>query len=105
MAISKRFPGANRVYEMKPYEEGDKFPAMRPMTAYSNPVASFTRWQLSPEEIEEVIRTGEVWMVCRNGERPMQPHWVGSLGYIKWACSDLGGLWNLPEELNYDEDA
>lgn len=104
MAKAIPFDGYNRLFEMPPYDADDKFPAMQPAPGYNTAVLTFTRWKLSPEELEEINRTGEVWMACRTGRRPMQPHWLGSLSYIKWACAELGGLWkpSKPPALTYE---
>lgn len=97
MAEAIPFDGYNRMFEMAPYDEGDPWPAMKPMPGYNSEVLTFTRWKLSDDELAEVNRTGEVWMAARTGRRPIQPHWLGSLSYIKWACAELGGLWKKPK--------
>lgn len=94
MADSIEFDGMNRRYETSPVNpEEDGSLGDPPMFAYTNGVVAFTRWKLSAEELAEIAETGEVWLAVRSGKRPMQPHWVGSLAFIKRACADLGGLW------------
>ena len=93
MAEAVMFAGANRIFEL---QTDDPLPVMAPMPAYVGQALTYTCWKLSPEELEEINRTGEVWMAARCGQRPIQPHWVGSLKFIKWACTDLGGFIRLP---------
>jgi hypothetical protein len=98
MATSIKFEGINRHFQTppeNPEEDGPFGPA--PMWGFSNGVVTFTRWRLSPDELDEGLWTGEVWLAVRCGQRPMQPHWLGSLGWIKQACSDFGGLWRVRE--------
>lgn len=106
MAEAVVFDGYNRMFVMPPGDDGDTITAMDPVPGYNSEVLTFTRWKLSPEEIQEVCLTGEVWMACRTGRRPMQPHWLGSEEYIKWSCVDMGGLWKptKPPTLNEKND-
>lgn len=104
MSESLPFDGYNRRFEMPPYHEGDTLPAANPMFGYNNRVVTFTRWKLSARELEEITRTGEVWMASRTGIRPMQPHWVGSLSYIKYVCAEMGGLWGRSKNRPQKDD-
>ena len=92
MAKCIPFEGHNRRFEV-PLQAGDLLPSMLPMFGYNNKVLTFTRWKLTEAELEEINRTGEIWMAARTGARPMQPHWLGSLSWIKFCCAEMGGLW------------
>lgn len=93
MAESIQFEGANRHFVTPLLAPEDHFNGIEPMWGFTNGVLTFTRWELTPDEIMEIAKTGEIWMAVRCGPRPMQPHWVGSLSFIKRACADFGGLW------------
>lgn len=97
MAESIEFEGINRQFQtpVENPEEDGPFLNLPPMWGYNNGTLTFTRWQLTPEEIMEIAKTGEVWLAVRTGTRPMQPHWLGSLSFIKERCSDFGGLWRV----------
>lgn len=100
MAEAIEFPGVNRVYEKPPSDADDMIPNMAPIPAFQGNVVTYTCWKLSEREIEEINRTGEVWMAVRCGQRPMQPHWVGSLGFIKWACAEMGRFFATPDQID-----
>lgn len=94
MAESIQFDGMNRHFQTPPADpEVDLLSGAPDMFGYNNGVLTFTRWKLSSEEMEEIIRTGEIWLAVRTGTRPIQPHWLGSLSFIKQACADFGRLW------------
>lgn len=94
MAESVPFKGVNRIFEIDPKHSEGNMPSMLPMHGYQGNVLTYTCWKLSPEELEEINRTGEVWLAARCGPRAMQPHWLGSLSFIKWACAEMGKMWN-----------
>lgn len=94
MAESIEFKGVNRLFEMRPYDEEDGLSPMEPIPAFQGTVITYTCWRPSEEEMEEINRTGEVWMAVRSGSRPIQPHWLGSLSFIKRACAGMGSIWN-----------
>jgi hypothetical protein len=105
MAVSIEFDGINRRYETPPENpDEDRIALSPPMFGYSNGILAFTRWKLSPEELTEIAKTGEVWLAVRCGRRPMQPHWLGSLSHIKQACADFGGLWRPKSATKLLED-
>jgi hypothetical protein len=96
VGVSIQFEGMNREYITPPENLAEDGPdnGKPNMWGFNNGVISYTRWKLSPEEIAEIVRSGEVWMAARVGTRAMQPHWVGSLSFIKRACADFGKMWN-----------
>jgi len=94
MAEAVSFAGVNRLFEMQPYHEGDQLSPMLPMPAFQGNVLTYTCWKPSEKEMQEIIRTGEIWLAVRCGSRPMQPHWLGSLSHVKSSCAGMGNMWN-----------
>lgn len=93
MAKSVEFPGHNRRFEI-PKQIHDHVTYADTMFAHSNGVWSHVCWKLSEEELEEVKRTGEVWMAVRCGVEPLRPHFAGSLSWVKQNTIDFaGGMW------------
>lgn len=62
-----KFEGMNCVFA-----EGQ--PTYRPLPAYRNrDGVVISCWQLSPEELAEVARTGRLWVSVLTFNRPLQP--------------------------------
>lgn len=61
-----------------------------PLHAYRNGRTIVSCWQLSPEEIEEVIRSGgKVWLSI-DGRLTAPPAFVGSEGAVRQLNADVG---------------
>lgn len=96
MATSVPFNPNNKIYE-RPLDEGEEIGNTGPLYAYNNGVLSMTCWQLSPEELEEVCKTGQVWLAVRTANRAMRPTWLGSYLEMKRQTLDFaGGIWFKP---------
>lgn len=94
MGKSIEFNGMNRHF-VSPIDNAfdGTFDQVR-MWGYSNGITTFTKWELTPDEIMEIAKTGHVWLAVRCGKRPMQPHWLGSERFIRYMFTDQGGLWD-----------
>jgi acyl-ACP thioesterase len=94
MAECIPFDGINKHFVPPHMPEEEFGPHPRPqMWGYSNGIVTYTRWELTPEEVMEIAKTGEVWIVSRNGKEAQRPTWVGSRSTIKQMCADFGRLW------------
>jgi hypothetical protein len=94
MAESIPFEGANRRLVSPMHEpEVDLINDKPDMFGFNNGIITYTRWQLTPEEITEIAKTGEVWVATRDGVNPMRPTWVGSFSTIKEMCLGYGRFW------------
>lgn len=93
MARSIRFDGINRHFVTPLDDPADHDNGKPDIFGYQNGIITYSCWQLTPEELAEINRTGQVWMAVRNGEQPMRPTWMGSLSSIKRQCLDFGRFW------------
>ena len=97
MAESIPFDGYNKHFVPKPAAAGDErgiCPTMgTDMFGYDNGVVCYTRWELTPDEVMEIAKTGEAWIASRNGKLAQRPTWVGSRTTIKQMCADFGKMW------------
>lgn len=85
MAENHAFAGANKIFSDPHGERPDIFTFFNGMTAFS-------RWKLSPEELEEINRTGEVCLAQMLGKNvPMAQTFVGSEKNVRVATMDIIG--------------
>lgn len=86
MAEAIRFEGCNTVL---------KAPAGRDdvadMFGYSYRNGFVACWQLTPEELEEINRTGCVYVSIMGSSIP--PSFVGSRSSVRSVTVDYGGIW------------
>jgi hypothetical protein len=85
MAENYPFPGANKVFSDPHGERPD-------IWTFFNGMTVFSRWKLSPEELAEINRTGEVCLAQLLGRNvPMPYTFVGSEKNIRVATMDIIG--------------
>lgn len=87
MAEAVYFEGANRKPGPPPGSEnvGDLY-------TYTNGLCSVSCWQLTPEEIAEVARTGRLYVSILSG--PSQPPvFLGGEDEVRALVVDYGGVW------------
>lgn len=65
---------------------------VEPLHTFTNGVCSVSCWELSAEELAEVIRTGRVFLSVFSG-RTQAPVFVGSEGTTRSVVVDFGGVW------------
>ena len=102
MAISVPFDGHNRHFST-PVDPDDVIHGKEDMFGFQNGIITYSCWKLTPAELAEIARTGEVWMAVRNGADPMRSTWMGSLSSIKRACLDYGPFWKRRQRLIEDK--
>lgn len=83
MAIPEPFPGSNCTYE----GDGD---SVADLDVFRNQTGLVSCWRLSPEEIEEINRTGVLFLMVSGHRLP--PVFVGSHTEVRAMAAD-GGLW------------
>ena len=104
MAECIEFTGINRHFNSPLAEpEIDLIQDKPDLYAFNNGIITYTRWRLSPEEIMEIAKTGEVWLAVRNGAQPMRPTWLGSMSNVMRSCLDYGRPWRRPRPLLEDK--
>lgn len=89
MAEAIKFPGANMVFKAPPGREDivDLHNFRQP-----NGPANVSCWKLTPEELEEINRTGCVFLSVMSGNN-FFPAFVGSEGVVRSVVADYGMLW------------
>lgn len=81
------FQGANVV--LNPPKGDD---SVQPLHTFTNGVFCVSCWELSPEELAEVNRTGRVFLSIMSG-RTQHPAFVGSEDAVRSLVVDFGGVW------------
>lgn len=100
MADSVNFTGANQRFDPQVYCPDDGTDTgMRPIFAYVSPCDTmvYSAWRLSEDELQEVKRSGLVFLAHRQVGRPIMPTWVGSRSFIRRNCRDHSRLWQSHE--------
>lgn len=89
MAEAVHFPGANFTFLAPEGREdvGD----LHTFRQESGP-ANVSCWRLSPDELEEINRTGCVWLTVMSG-RTFYPAFVGSETTCRSVVVDYGQVW------------
>lgn len=62
------------------------------LPVFSNGVDCVSCWQLSPEELDEVKRTGRVFLLVTGMGGTMPPVYVGGEDAVRGLCAD-NGVW------------
>ena len=88
MAHPIDFPGSNFKFVAPPNRED-----ISDLHTFRNEVCNVTCWQLTPAELEEIIRTGCVWVNQMIGMGQMQPLFVGSESVTRSVVVDYGKIW------------
>lgn len=82
-----KFEGAN--VRLLPPEGSEN---IQEMATYTNGLCSVSCWELSAEEMEEVARTGRIFISIFSG-RSQPPVFVGSEDTVRSVVVDYGGVW------------
>jgi hypothetical protein len=89
MARAVKFEGANRVLGAPKGVEN-----LEPLHTFTNGSCSVSCWELEPEELAEVVRTGRVFLSVMSGER-QPPVFVSSESIMHGFVVDYGGTWKV----------
>jgi hypothetical protein len=87
MGTPAPFPGANKLFSAPEGRED-----VSDLYVFSNGQANVSAWQLSPAELEEVNRTGIVFLSVLSGNC-FYPAAVGSEESIRLMVADYGKVW------------
>lgn len=87
------FEGANVVYNPPAGVPDDQCSAAH---VFRNGKDLVTCWELSDEELADVIRTKRVWFTMQSG-RTLFPHFIGSERTVHALIVDSGPVWKLSE--------
>jgi hypothetical protein len=87
MAKSVKFDGANKYYGPPDGKED----AVLGAWAHTNGVTVTLCWEMTPEELTEIARTGKVWVSHFTGGH-LFPHYIGTEDGVRDVNADYG-LW------------
>ncbi len=87
MATGVDFKGSNIVYSGK--SVGDD---VADLHVFANGAAIVSCWELSDEEIEEIVRTRRVFHSSFSGQT-LYPVFVGSESVVRSVVVDYGAIW------------
>lgn len=87
MAQAVDFQGSNMVLHAPAGSEN-----VSDLRTFTNGMCSVSCWQLSPEEIAEVAKTGRVFLSVFSG-RSQPPVFVGGEEEVRALVVDFGGVW------------
>lgn len=90
MAEAVDFPGANTTFLGG--DRGD----VSDLRCFANGKAIVSAWKLTPEEIEEVRRTGTVFVSSLSG-KVLFPIFIGSETSVRRVVADYGDVWQRPD--------
>lgn len=88
MATPVEFAGANMVLRAPPGREE----TVSDLHTFTNGNCSVSCWELSPEELAEVQRTGRIYLSVFWG-RTQPPVFVGGEEEVRSLVVDYGGVW------------
>lgn len=91
MAFAVEFPGSNHYLGAPPGAEN-----VEGMHTFTNGNCSVSCWELSDEEIEEIVRTRRVFISILSG-RTQPPVFIGSESVMRGFLVDYGGTWRVSE--------
>jgi hypothetical protein len=92
MADNYAFDGANKVFTDREQMESGEDLGRPDMFVFFNGLTAFSRWRLSPAELEEINRTGEIVLAqLLGGNNKMPQTFVGSEKNVAIATMDLVG--------------
>lgn len=89
MGYAVDFPGTNMMLGAPQGSEN-----VEPMRTFTNGHCSVSCWELNPEELAEVNRTGRIFISVLSG-RTQPPVFVGSEGVMRGFLVDYGGTWKV----------
>lgn len=87
MGFPVQFEGANVLLRAPEGAEN-----VSDMHTFTNGMCSVSCWELSPEELAEVNRTGRVYLSVFSG-RTQPPVFVGDEATVRSVVVDFGGVW------------
>jgi hypothetical protein len=82
------FPGVNRRFGPPPGREED----VGTLETFSNGTHQVSAWRMTDAEIDEIVRTRQVFMSCMTGDG-MVPIFVGSESVVRGIIVDYGPVW------------
>lgn len=91
MAHGIPFKGANIFFGPPPGKED----AINGIAAFTNGVCVVSCWELTDEEIAEIVKTKQIWCSVMSGQT-MYPHYVGTESVVRELNADYG-LWKKEE--------
>lgn len=65
------------------------------LSIFTNDVVCVSRWQLSPEAVEEIIKTGGLIFISVMSGQTQPPIFVGSENEVREVAVDYGPVWKL----------
>lgn len=98
MAQAIDFPGSNFVFGPPP-GEGDRCSSLH---VFRNGACIVSCWKLTQEEIDEIVKSGCVWLsnwsdnaqMTPEGPRPVLfPQFLGSESVVRSVVVDFGPIW------------
>jgi hypothetical protein len=87
MARAVDFHGSNKIIHAPPGRED-----VSDLHAFMNGASIVSAWELSPDELAEVNRTGRVFMSSRSGTT-LYPIFLGSEAEVRRVVADTGPVW------------
>lgn len=81
------FAGCNHHYEA-PEDRDD----ISGLPCFNNGQVTVSVWQLDPEEIDEIVRTGRIYLSVMMG-KSMPPVYLGGEEATRMMVQDYGGVW------------
>lgn len=89
MGRAVKFQGVNRLLGPP---EGVSEEQCATLPVFSNGAVCVSSWELSPEEMLQVVRTGRVWLGVWSG-RTQPAVFLGSEDSTRAVVVDFGGVW------------
>lgn len=87
MASPVQFAGAN--LRLLPPEGAEN---VQEMSTFTNGVCVVSCWQLEPDEIAAIVKSGCVWLTVLSGQTA-PPVFVGSESAVRGVVVDFGPVW------------
>lgn len=87
MANAIKFAGANMT--LLPPDGAENVDTLH---TYTNGICSVSCWELSQDELAEVLRTGRVFLTVLSGQT-QPPVFIGSEDTVRSVVVDYGGVW------------
>ena len=87
MAYPVNFKGTNFTYRA-PQGRDD----ISDLHVFKNRICNVSCWELTPEELEEINRTGKVFLSSMSGDA-LFPAFVGSEKVVRSVVVDYGAIW------------
>jgi hypothetical protein len=92
MAHAVNFPGTNKTFTAPEGRED-----VSDLHVFSNGVCNVSAWELTDEELEEVVRTRRVYLSVMSGP-VFYPSFLGSEGQVRSLVVDYGKVWQREEK-------